>query len=294
MPITSTLISSSNTATDNTSYDLALAKAWNAVINDVFSQIHDVLSKVFVRVDENAESFVKSRGTMFFRESYALDKLTDKYLVVQLNVPLSAPAAGTTDMTVCFSLTSQIVPTSLKSVSGLKLINALAKLQHTPDDILHDDNSHTYISTVALRFYVTELKNDYVSLYAPNPNTSPGYLCTSGAIGKAIINDTGYWMALMDLSGGLCVFDKQGVQCLIAKKLLLSYSGGAGEGCILTIPAYFADATENSNNTNTIIYNNMPLKDALITDGSKTPTGAIYKVGGVDYFALWSKILIKL
>ena len=293
MPITSTLISSSNTTTDNTSYDLALAKAWNAVINDVFSQIHDVLSKVFVRVDENAESFVKSSGTMFFRESYALDKLTDKYLVVQLNVPPN-PAVGTTDMTVCFIFTSQIVPTSLKSVSGLKLINALAKLQHTSGSILHDDNSYTYISTVALRFYVTELKNDYVSLYAPNPNTSHGYLCTSGAIGKAIINDTVYWMALMNPSGDLCVFDKQGVQCWIAKKLLLSYSGGAGEGCILTIPAYFANATENSNNNNTIIYNNMPLKDALITDGSKTPYGAIYKVGGVDYFALWSKILIKL
>lgn len=293
MPITSTLISSSNTATDNTSYDLVLAKAWNAVINDVFSQIHDVLSKVFVRVDENAESFVKSSGTMFFRESYALDKLTDKYLVVQLNVPLDS-TNGTTDMTVYFSLTSQIAPTSLKSVSGLKLINAFAKLQRTSYNILHDDNSYTYISTVTLRFYVTELKNDYVSLYTPNSNTSPGYICTNGAIGKAIINDTGYWMALMDSSGGLCVFDKQGVQCWIAKKLLLSYSGGAGEGCIPTIPAYFANATENSNNSNTIIYNNMPLKDALITDGSKTPYGAIYKVGGVDYFALWSKILIKL
>ena len=293
MPITSTLISSSNTATDNTSSDLALAKAWNAVINDVFSQIHDVLSKVFVRVDENAESFVKSSGTMFFRESYALDKLTDKYLVVQLNVPPN-PTIGTTDMAVCFILTSQIVPTSLKSVPGLKSINATAKLQHTPDYILHDDNSYTYISTVALRFYVTELKNDYVSLYAPNSDTSPGYICTHGAIGKAIINDTVYWMALMGLNGELCVFDKQGVQCWIAKKLLLSYSGGAGEGCIPTIPAYFANATETSNNSNTIIYNNMPLKDALITDGSKTPYGAIYKVGGVDYFALWSKILIKL
>ena len=197
-------------------------------------------------------------------------------------------------MTVCFSLTSQIVPTGLKSVSGLKMTNAFAKLQCTSHNILHDDNSYTYISTVALRFYVTELKNDYVSLYTPNSNTSPRYICTTGAIGKAIINDTGYWMALMDSSGGLCVFDKQGVQCWIAKKLLLSYSGGAGEGCIPTIPAYFANATENSNNSNTIIYNNMPLKDALITDGSKTPYGAIYKVGGVDYFALWSKILIKL
>lgn len=292
MPITSTLISSSNTATDNTSYDSALAKAWNTVINDTFSQINDVLSKVFVRVDENTESFVKSSGIMYFRESYALDKLTDKYLVVQLNVPLDS-ASGTTDMIVYFCLTSQIVSTSLNSITGLKLTNASAKLQRTSDYILHDDESYTYIWTVALRFYVTELKNDYVSLYTPNSNTSPGYLCTSGAIGKAIINDTGYWMALMDLNGGLCVFDKQ-VQCWIAKKMLLSYSGGAGEGCIPTIPAYFANATENSNNSNTIIYNNMPLKDALITDGSKTPYGAIYKVGGVDYFALWSKILIKL
>lgn len=292
MPITSALISSSNTATDNTSYDSALAKAWNTVINDTFSQINDVLSKVFVRVDENTESFVKSSGIMYFRESYALDKLTDKYLVVQLNVPLDS-ASGTTDMIVCFYLTSQIVSTSLNTITGLKQTNASAKLQRTSDYILHDDESYTYIWTVALRFYVTELKNDYVSLYTPNSNTSPGYLCTSGAIGKAIINDTGYWMALMDLNGGLCVFDKQ-VQCWIAKKMLLSYSGGAGEGCIPTIPAYFANATENSNNSNTIIYNNMPLKDALITDGSKTPYGAIYKVGGVDYFALWSKILIKL
>lgn len=292
MPITSTLISSSNTATDNTSYGSALAKAWNTVINDTFSQINDVLSKVFVRVDENTESFVKSSGIMYFRESYALDKLTDKYLVVQLNVPLDS-TSGTTDMIVCFYLTSQIVSTSLNTIAGLKQTNASAKLQRTSDYILHDDKSYTYIGTVALRFYVTELKNDYVSLYTPNPNTSPGYLCTSGTIGKAIINDTGYWMALMDLNGGLCVFDKQ-VQCWIAKKMLLSYSGGAGEGCIPTIPAYFANATENSNNSNTIIYNNMPLKDALITDGSKTPYGAIYKVGGVDYFALWSKILIKL
>lgn len=293
MPITSTLISSSNTTTDNTSYDSALAKAWNTVINDTFSQINDVLSKVFVRVDENTESFVKSSGIMYFRESYALDKLTDKYLVVQLNVPLDS-ASGTTDMIVCFYLTSQIVSTSLNTIAGLKQTNASAKLQRTSDYILHDDKSYTYIGTVALRFYVTELKNDYVSLYTPNPNTSPGYLCTSGTIGKAIINDTGYWMALMDLNGGLCVFDKQGVQCWIAKKMLLSYSGGAGEGCIPTIPAFFANATEHSNNSNTIIYNNMPLKDALITDGSKTPYGAIYKVGGVDYFALWSKILIKL
>ena len=159
MPIASTLISSSNTATDNTSYELPLAKAWNAVINDVFSQIHDVLSKVFVRVDENTESFVKNSGTMFFRESYALDKLTDKYLVVQLNVPLDS-TNGTTEMAVYFSLTSQIMPTGLKSVSGLKLTNAFAKLQRTSHNILHDDNSHTYIQTVALRFYVTELKND--------------------------------------------------------------------------------------------------------------------------------------
>ena len=293
MPITSTLISSSNTATDNTSYDLALAKAWNAVINDTFSQIHDVLSKVFVRVDENAESFVKGSGIMYFRESYALDKLTDKYLVVQLDVPLDS-AVGTTDMTVDFCLTSQIVSTSLNSISGLKLTYASAKLQRTSEYILHDDDSYTQLCMVALRFYVTELKNDYVSLYTPNTNTSPGYLCTNGAIGKAIINDTVYWMALMDSDGGLCVFDKQGVQYWIAKKLLLFYSGGAGEGCIPTIPAYFANVTENSNDNNTIIYNNMPLKDALITDGSKTPDGAIYKVGGVDYFALWSKILIKL
>lgn len=294
MPITSTLISSSHTGTA-LDEDEAWRKAWDAVISDIFAQIHDVLSKDFKRVNINSSSISMGSGARFFRESYALGELDNKYLVVQLSVPLTENA-GVTTMVVKFMLNSQIIETSDYDASGLKDTSTTAKLQKVYNDIRNDDGSYTYNRIITLSFYEIKLQNDYITLHRPNNNSTVTSMCTEGVIGKVKINDIEHWSALFDSIGNLCVYDDSDTQYWLAKKMFERYAGSVNaDGYIPTISAYFANSSEHESNvSNAIIYSNMPLKDALITDGSKTPYGAIYKVGGVDYFALWSKILIKL
>lgn len=294
MPITSTLISSSHTgsALDE---DEAWSKAWDAVLSDIFAQINDVLSKDFKRVKSNNVSVSMGSGIRYFRESYALGELNNKYLVVQLGVPLTE-SAGTTTIVTQFILSSQIIETSDYPASGLKSVSTQATLQKVYDDVRNDDGSYTYNRIITLSFYEIKLQNDYITLHRPNNNSTVTTMCTDGGIGKVIINDIEHWSALFDSSGNLCVYDDSDTQYWLAKKMFERYAGSVNaDGYIPTVSAYFANSSEHeANASNIIICSNMPLKDALITDGSKTPYGAIYKVGGVDYFALWSKILIKL
>lgn len=72
--------------------------------------------------------------------------------------------------------------------------------------------------------------------------------------------------------------------------MIATNTGTSDTGYILTLPVYLSDTFSAT----AVIYKDLKLENTLQTTNNACSYGGIYKIGGVDYFAIANNFLIKL
>lgn len=158
-------------------------------------------------------------------------------------------------------------------------------------DSVSDEGVYSYYINITWGVYLSGIKNDTICLYQFTSNTNKSSLDL--LCGMFSINDNAYITYKYSASPtgvSFVVTGNDGAKLFTASRYLTSKSGTDDTGYILTLPIYLCA----SDNIDAMIYKDLKLENALQTTDAACEFGAVYKIGGVDYFAIGNNFLIKL
>lgn len=291
MPIFNHNITATGSGSDTTS-DLARYRAVQQIIEGIFSGINAVLSADgFTRVDENTTAYDNNTTSYTYRETYQLGDNDKKYLAVNLYGTARLGTGGTNNnIGISFTIVDQITPSSSQSVSPTYAkATTITVTSNTSNAFV--DKVLTYYYDISFSGYLLNIKNESLSLYTIAGSTSGTNLY--GSVGRCTVNNKEYmaWSGGNGvLQGGIALEDADGAIKYTNSIMIATNTGTSDTGYILTLPVYLSDTFSAT----AVIYKDLKLENTLQTTNNACSYGGIYKIGGVDYFAIANNFLIKL
>lgn len=292
MPIVNHNIKATGSGSDTTS-ELARYRAVQQIIDGIFSDINSVLSADgFTRVDQNTLEYGQSTVNYLYRETYKLGDNDKKYLIVELSSLSNLGKGGdsSNNMTIGLLIADQIVASGGSAVGATfsnGRVNILAT-SNTSSTVV--DKVTTYYCDISFSGYLLNVKNESLSLYTIAKDTAKTNLFNS--IGWCTVSDNEYlaWPSGSNSQGGKTLEDVEGNIKYTNSIMIATNTGTSDTGYILTLPVYLSDTFSAT----AVIYKDLKLENALQTTNNACSYGSIYKIGGVDYFAIANNFLIKL
>ena len=291
MPIVNHNIAATGSGSDTTS-DLARYSACAQIIEGIFSGINAVLSADgFTRVDKNTTAYGNNTTSYIYRETYQLGDNDKKYLAVNLYGMARLGTGGTNNnIGISFTIVDQITPSSSQVVSPTYTkATTITATSNTSNATV--DEVTTYYYDISFSGYLLNIKNESLSLYTIAANTSGTNLY--GSVGRCTVNNKEYlaWNDWNNSSqGGIALEDADGAIKYTNSIMIATNTGTSDTGYILTLPVYLSDTFSAT----AVIYKDLKLENTLQTTNNACSYGGIYKIGGVDYFAIANNFLIKL
>ena len=291
MPITNHQITATGSGSDTTN-DLARYSACAQIIEGIFSGINAVLSADgFTRVDENTTAYDNNTASYTYRETYQLGDNDKKYLTVNLYGMTRLGGGGTNNnISISFTIVDQITPSSSQNASPT-YTKATTITATSNSSSAFVDKVLTYYYDISFSGYLLNIKNESLSLYAIAGSTSRTNLY--GSVGRCTVNNKEYlaWNAgNNNIQGGITLEDADGAIKYTNSIMIATNTGTSDTGYILTLPVYLSDTFS----VTAVIYKDLKLENTLQTTDNACSCGGIYKIGGVDYFAIANNFLIKL
>ena len=291
MPIVNHNIKATGRGNDTTS-DLARYKAVQQIIDGIFSDINSVLSADgFTRVDQNTSEYGQSTVNYLYRETYKLGDNDKKYLIVELSNLSNLGKGGDSNNNIAIGLliADQIVASGGSAV-GVTYNNRVNIIATSNTSSTAVDKVTTYYCDISFSGYLLNIKNESLSLYAIAKDTAKTNLFNS--IGWCTVSDNEYlaWPSGLNSQGGKTLEDVEGNIKYTNSIMIATNTGTSDTGYILTLPVYLSDTFSAT----AVIYKDLKLENTLQTTNNACSYGSIYKIGGVDYFAISNNFLIKL
>ena len=291
MPIVNHNIIATGRGNDTTS-DLARYRAVQQIIDGIFSDINSVLSADgFTRVDQNTSEYGQSTVNYLYRETYKLGDNDKKYLIVELSNLSNLGKGGDSNnnITIGLLIADQIVASggSAVGVTYNNRVNIIATSNMSSTVV---DKVTTYYCDISFSGYLLNIKNESLSLYTIAKDTAKTSLFNS--IGWCTVSDNEYlaWPNGSNSTGGKTLEDANGAIKYTNSIMIATNTGTSDTGYILTLPVYLSDTFSAT----AVIYKDLKLENTLQTTNNACSYGGIYKIGGVDYFAISNNFLIKL
>ena len=293
MPIVNHNITATGSGSDTTS-ELERYGAVQQIIDGIFSDIISVLSADgFTRVDQNTLEYGQNTLNYLYRETYKLGDNDKKYLIVELSnlSNLGKGGAAYDTMSISLLIVDQIAASGGSGVDATysNRVNIIAT-SNTSNTVV--DNVTTYYCDISLSAYLLNVKNESLSLYTIAKDTAKTNLFNS--VGWCTVNDNEYlaWQSggNSTLQGGIALEDANGAIKYTNSIMIATNTGTSDTGYILTLPVYLSDTFSAT----AVIYKDLKLENTLQTTNNACSYGGIYKIGGVDYFAISNNFLIKL
>lgn len=291
MPIFNHQILITTETVSHTSYDDASQQIGQVMVEQFFEKVNQILTADgFTRVDKNTLNYSSTQQN-FYRETYKYGNNTSKYLIVEY-VPSYSIGYSYTEVFSRFYISSEIKKSSSSGIieEFLSEIKTLAVAER--HDSVSDEGVYSYYINITWGVYLSGIKNDTICLYQFISNTNKSSL--NLLCGMFSINDNAYitYKYTGTGSGSACfaTIGTDGTKKITASRYLTSKSGTDDTGYILTLPIYLCA----SDDIDAMIYKDLKLENALQTTDAACEFGAVYKIGGVDYFAIANNFLIKL
>ena len=293
MPIVNHNIKATGSGSDTTS-ELARYRAVQQIIDGIFSDINSVLSADgFTRVDQNTVEYEQSTVKYLYRETYKLGDNDKKYLIVELSnlSNLGKGGGSNNNVTISLFIADQIVASGGSGV-GATFANRVNTIATSNMSNTVVDNVTTCYCDISFSGYLLNVKNESLSLYTIAKDTAKTSLFDS--IGWCTVSDNEYlaWRSggSNTTQGGIALEDADGAIKYTNSIMIATNTGTSDTGYILTLPVYLSDTFSAT----AVIYKDLKLENALQTTNNACSYGGIYKIGGVDYFAIANNFLIKL
>ncbi len=290
MPIFNHQILITTETVSHTSYDDASQQIGQVMVEQFFEKVNQILTADgFTRVDKNTLNYSSTQQN-FYRETYKYGNNTSKYLIVEY-VPSYSIGYYYTDVFSRFYISSEIKKSSSSGIieEFLSEIKTLAVAEH--HDSVSDEGVYSYYINITWGVYLSGIKNDTICLYQFTSNTNKSSLDL--LCGIFSINDNVYITYKYSASPtgvSFVVTGNDGAKLFTASRYLASKAGTDDTGYVLTLPIYLCA----SDDIDAMIYKDLKLENALQTTDAACEFGAVYKIGGVDYFAIANNFLIKL
>ena len=291
MPIVNHNIKATGSGSDTTS-ELARYGAVQQIIDGIFSDINSVLSADgFTRVDQNTLEYGQSTVKYLYRETYKLGDNDKKYLIVELSNLSNLGKGGdiNNNITIGLLIADQIGASGSSDI-GVTYSNKVNIIATSNTSSTVVDNVTTYYCDISFSGYLLNVKNESLSLYTIAKDTAKTSLFNS--IGWCTVNDNEYlaWPSGSNSTGGNTLEDANGAIKYTNSIMIATNTGTSDTGYILTLPVYLSDTFSAT----AVICKDLKLENALQTTNNACSYGGIYKIGGVDYFAIANNFLIKL
>lgn len=291
MPIVNHNITATGSGSDTTS-DLARYGAVQQIIDGIFSDINSVLSADgFTRVDQNTVEYGQSTVKYLYRETYKLGDNDKKYLIVELSDLSNLGKGGDSNNNITIGLLiADQIAASGGSAIGATYSNKVHIIATSNTSSTVVDKVTTYYCDISFSGYLLNVKNESLSLYTIANNTAKTNLFNS--VGWCTVSDNEYlaWPSGTNAQGGKTLEDADGAIKYTNSIMIATNTGTSDTGYILTLPVYLSDTFSAT----AVIYKDLKLENALQTTNNACNYGGIYKIGGVDYFAIANNFLIKL
>lgn len=291
MPIVNHNIAATGSGSDTTS-ELARYRAVQQIIDGIFSDINSVLSADgFTRVNQNTIEYGQNTVSYLYRETYKLGDNDKKYLIVELSnlTNLGKGGDSANNMSIGLLIVDQIVASGGNGVSVTfsNRVNIIATSNYSNATV---DKVTTYYFDISFSGYLLNVKNESLSLYTIAKDTAKTSLFNS--IGWCTVNNNEYlaWPSGSNSTGGKTLEDANGAIKYTNSIMIATNTGTSDTGYILTLPVYLSDTFSAT----AVIYKDLKLENTLQTTNNACSYGGIYKIGGVDYFAIANNFLIKL
>lgn len=292
MPITNYQITATGRGSSVTNSEMARYEAVQQIIDGIFSDINSVLSADgFTRVDQNTVEYGQSTVNYLYRETYKLGDNDKKYLIVELSNLSNLGKGGDSANNVAIGLliADQIVASggNIVVATFINRINIIAT-SNTSNAVVNKVT--TYYCDISFSGYLLNVKNESLSLYTIAKDTAKTSLFNS--IGWCTVNNNEYlaWPSGSNSTGGKTLEDANGAIKYTNSIMIATNTGTSDTGYILTLPVYLSDTFSAT----AVIYKDLKLENTLQTTNNACSYGGIYKIGGVDYFAIANNFLIKL
>ena len=291
MPIVNHNIAATGSGSDTTS-ELARYRAVRQIIDGIFSDINSILSADgFTRVDQNTVEYGQSTANYLYRETYKLGDNDKKYLIVELSNLSNLGKGGDSNNNIAIGLliADQIVASGSSAV-GVTFGNRVNIIATSNMSNAVVNKVTTYYCDISFSGYLLNVKNESLSLYTIAKDTAKTSLFNS--IGWCTVNNNEYlaWPNGSNSTGGKTLEDANGAIKYTNSIMIATNTGTSDTGYILTLPVYLSDTFSAT----AVIYKDLKLENTLQTTNNACSYGGIYKIGGVDYFAIANNFLIKL
>lgn len=291
MPIVNHNIAATGSGSDTTS-ELARYRAVQQIIDGIFSDINSILSADgFTRVDQNTVEYGQSTANYLYRETYKLGDNDKKYLIVELSNLSNLGKGGDSNnnMAIGLLIADQIVASGSSAV-GVTFGNRVNIIATSNMSNAVVNKVTTYYCDISFSGYLLNVKNESLSLYTIAKDTAKTSLFNS--IGWCTVNNNEYlaWPNGSNSTGGKTLEDANGAIKYTNSIMIATNTGTSDTGYILTLPVYLSDTFSAT----ALIYKDLKLENTLQTTNNACSYGGIYKIGGVDYFAIANNFLIKL
>ena len=291
MPIFNHQILITTEATSHTSYDDASQQIGQVMVNEFFEKVNQILTADgFTRVDKNTLNYSSTQQN-YYRETYKYGDNASRYLIVEY-VPSFGIGYPHTDVDSNFYISSEIKKSSSSGTSGEFYSNVKTYVVANRHDSVSDEGVYSYYINITWGVYLSGIKNDTICLYQFTSNTNKSSLDL--LCGMYFVNDNVYivykYTGTSSSSACFVVTGNDGAKLFTASRYLANKAGTDDTGYILILPIYLCA----SDDIDAMIYKDLKLENALQTTDAACEFGAVYKIGGVDYFAIANNFLIKL
>lgn len=256
-------------------------EAVNEVIEGIFANVNAMLSPHFTRVSANTTKF-DGKTQYHYRESYKFNGNDSKYLIVEFSVPTQFPGGGYETINLNFSITNQMATTSTSSISFIASIGTTSKATYTQTTV---DSIVTFDVTISL--FCMTFENENMFLLSGGNNKQNLYQ----SLGIITVNGENYIMFTNGSNNAVfSLFDKNGVKYFTNSTIIAGHSGTDDSNYIMTLPIYLS----SGNTVTSQIFKDLKVENVLQCPNSACSYGGIYKIGGVDYFAIGNNFLLKM
>lgn len=273
----------------NSDNPTARATAVNDMMSSFFNRIHSILSKDFTRVDENAIKYTMS-SSYYYREAYTIPN-SNKYIIIEFRpqsyIQIGSGQSNYDSINLGMYITNSIVTTSTSGISPVNVLGGYTFSLVATSTLEVVDEIYTcniVFSACCLNFY-----NDNISLYKLSSTSSKTNLVSS--IGKCTINGDDY--VVFTSSNTQLVWKVWGKNEVLyyTNSIIIAGSNGTDDSnYIMTMPIYLS----SGNAATSQIFKDLKLENALQCPNNACSYGGIYKIGGVDYFAIGNNFLLKM
>lgn len=290
MPIFNHQILITTETVSHTSYDDASQQIGQVMVNEFFEKVNQILTADgFTRVNKNTLNYSSTQQN-YYRETYKYGDNASRYLIVEYT-PSFHIGYIYNDVYSSFYISSEIEKSSSANTSKEFAVQIRTDVIAERHDSVSDKGVESYYINITWGVYLSGIKNDTICLYQFTSNTNKSSLDL--LCGIFSINDNVYITYKYSASPtgvSFVVTGNDGAKLFTASRYLASKAGTDDTGYVLTLPIYLCA----SDDIDAMIYKDLKLENALQTTDAACEFGAVYKIGGVDYFAIANNFLIKL